>query len=216
MTKQTTRMKEYSQNQTVLFTAFELGNSEWKLGFSVGLGQKARMRTIQAGDSKRLQREFAAAKKRFGLDGKCRIVSCYEAGRDGFWLHRYRAQSGVENLVVDSSSIEVNRKARRAKADGLDVAKLLTMLIRYHHGEHKVWSVVRAPSVEDVGGGEKMVHFGGQMAHLRAKHFRPASGVKAARKCAEGLALTPLDKAGTQSFRVGQVVRHFGPFSNRH
>ncbi|NWG12584.1 MAG: transposase [Acidobacteria bacterium] len=149
MTKQTTRKLEYTHNPSVLFAAFELSNSEWKLAFSVGLGQKARRRNIPAGGLKRLEAEFAAAKKRFSLKDNCEVVSCYEAGRDGLWLHRYLTQSGIKNLVVDSSSIEVNRKARRAKADGLDVEKLLTMIIRYHHGEHKVWSVLSVPSVEE-------------------------------------------------------------------
>ena len=77
------------------------------------------------------------------------MVSCYEAGRDGFWLHRYLTQSGIGNLVLDSASIEVNRRKRRAKTDRLDVEKLLTMLIRYQYGEHRVWSVVRVPSPEE-------------------------------------------------------------------
>jgi transposase len=62
----------------------------------------------------------------------------YEAGWDGFWLHRHLTASGIENLVVDSASIEVNRRAKRAKTDRLDVRKLLSMLIRYHSGERKV------------------------------------------------------------------------------
>ena len=76
-------------------------------------------------------------------------MSCYEAGRDGFWLHRYLTATGIDNVVVDSSSIEVNRRARRAKSDRIDLDSLLPMLIRYHYGEHKVWSVVRVPSPEE-------------------------------------------------------------------
>ena len=75
------------------------------------------------------------------------MLSCYEAGRDGFWLHRHLTSQGTENLVVDSASIEVNRRAKRAKTDKLDVKKLLTMLIRYDSGEPKVWSVVHVPSI---------------------------------------------------------------------
>ena len=71
--------------------------------------------------------------------------SCYEAGRDGFWLHRYLTALGVHNLIVDSASIEVNRRQRRAKSDRLDARKLVSMLLRYHVGETKVWSVVRVP-----------------------------------------------------------------------
>ena len=66
--------------------------------------------------------------------------SCYEAGRDGWWLHRWLKQQGIDNIVVDSSSIEVNRHARRAKSDRLDGDKLLQMLLRHRRGE-RVWSV---------------------------------------------------------------------------
>ncbi len=117
-----------------LYMSFELGWTSWKLAFSVGLGQKPRCRTIESRDLVGLEREIAAAKKRFGLPEDAPVVSCYEAGRDGFWLHRYLTQRGVENLVVDSSSIEVNRRMRRAKSDGLDAGKLLTQLMRYASG----------------------------------------------------------------------------------
>ncbi len=92
---------------------------------------------------------MALAKKRFRLKASSRVVSCYEAGRDGFWIHRCLEGMGIENVVVDSSSIEVNRRKRRAKTDRLDVGKLVTMLVRYHGGEEKVWSVVRVPSEAD-------------------------------------------------------------------
>lgn len=77
------------------------------------------------------------------------MVSCYEAGRDGFWLHRYLVSRGIDNVVVDSASIEVNRRSRRAKSDRLDAAKLLSQLLRYHAGESRVWSVVVVPSEAD-------------------------------------------------------------------
>jgi transposase len=82
------------------------------------------------------------------MKGNVRILSCYEAGRDGFWLHRYLLSCGVENVVVDSSSLEVNRRKRRAKTDRIDARKLLMMLMRYYGGERKLWSVVNVPSVE--------------------------------------------------------------------
>ncbi len=138
----------YSRSGNTLYLAFELGEIEWKLGFTIGLGQNPRRRTIKAGDLERLQGEIGLAKKRFGLPEGARVLSCYEAGGDGFWLHRYLVSQAVENLVVDSASIEVNRRAKRAKTDRLDVAKLVTMLIRYDSGEQKVWSVVHVPSVE--------------------------------------------------------------------
>lgn len=133
----------------VLFLAFELSNKNWRLGFSTGWGQKARERNIPARDLARLAEEIEMARHRFKLSGTCRVVSCYEAGRDGFWLHRYLTAVRIENRVVDSSSIEVNRRAKHAKTDSLDVAKLLAMLIRYEGGEKRVWSVVRVPTLRE-------------------------------------------------------------------
>jgi len=144
-----TREDEYSALAPVLYLAFELGNDFWKLGFTVGMGQRPRERNIAARDLDALQREIRLAKKRFGLPETAPVLSCYEAGRDGFWLHRYLVEHGVQNLVVDSSSIEVNRRQRRAKTDRMDVGKLLGQLIRYRSGERKVWSVVRVPSAKD-------------------------------------------------------------------
>jgi transposase len=129
--------------------AFELSNSQWKLGFTIGLGQAPRRRTMPAGDVLQVLEEIVRAKRRFKLAEEVRVVSCYEAGRDGFWLHRFLERAGVDNVVVDSSGIEVNRRARRAKTDRLDLKKLLTMLIRYHSGEQKVFPVVRVPSEAD-------------------------------------------------------------------
>ncbi len=145
-----TRSGEYTEQAGKdLHLAFELGMKDWKLGFTTDLGTKARLRTMPARDLGRLEREIAEAKRSFGLAATVRVRSCYEAGRDGFWLHRYLASRGIDNGVVDSSSIEVNRRMRRAKSDGLDARKLLTMLVRYHAGERKVWSVVRVPTVEE-------------------------------------------------------------------
>jgi len=145
-----TRCDEYIEKTSqVLYLAFELGVNEWKLGFSKDLGTKPRVRVMQARDLKRLAREIAAAKQWFGLSAPAAVRSCYEAGRDGFWLHRHLTSTGVDSRVVDSSSIEVNRRQRRAKSDGLDVRKLLGMLVRYHAGESKVWSVVRVPTADE-------------------------------------------------------------------
>jgi transposase len=92
--------------------------------------------------------EIESARKRFRLPEKCKIYSCYEAGRDGFWLHRYLTAVGIKNSVVDLASIEVSRRKRRPKSDRLDVESLVKLLIRSMY-ETRVWSVVRVPSVED-------------------------------------------------------------------
>jgi transposase len=148
-TQETPRKKDTTK-EAVLHVAFELSNTKWKLAFSDC--SKTRLVTIRARNVGQLQEEIEKAKVRFGLSDDVRIVSCYEAGRDGFWLHRYLLSCGIENKVVDSSSIEVNRRKRRAKTDRIDARKLLGMLMRYHGGERKLWSVVRVPSVEDEDG----------------------------------------------------------------
>jgi len=149
-----TRNEQYTAmhvTEPVLFLALELSEKTWKLGFTTGHGQQPRDRSIPARDQARLLHEVAQAKRRFGLPETAPVVSGYEAGREGFWLHRFVRAHGITNHVVDSSSIGVNRRKRRAKSDGLDVRKLLTMLIRSHHGERGVWRVVNVPS--DRGGG---------------------------------------------------------------
>jgi transposase len=144
-----TQVQSTLTNQEKLYLAFELSQSEWKLGFTTGLGQAPRIRNIRARNLKQLEEEIQKAKHKFKLSENSQMVSCYEAGRDGFWLHRYLSFNQIENLVVDSASIEVNRRARRAKTDKLDVEKLLTMLIRYDLGEKAVWRTVNVPTVED-------------------------------------------------------------------
>lgn len=143
---QTTRIAESTRPEAVLHMALELGASEWKLGFGVEAGRKASQRTVVAGDLNGLVLEVARAKHRLGVPESARVVSCYEAGRDGFWLHRFLLSEGVENVVMDSSSIEVNRRHRRAKTDGVDLEKLLSLLIRFERGEKKVFGVAHAPT----------------------------------------------------------------------
>jgi transposase len=148
MTTLATRNTQETTIEGTLFVAFELSEKTWKLGFTTGHGQKPRERTVPARQQERVLDEIAQAKRRLGLPDTAPVVSCYEAGRDGFWLHRFVQAHGITNHVVDSSAIEVNRRRRRAKSDGLDVRKLLSMLMRYEQGERHVWQVVKAPSVE--------------------------------------------------------------------
>jgi transposase len=135
-----------------LYVALELAWGEWNLAFTTGMAQSPRLRTIPARDILALALEIQRAKERFRLPEDTSVLSCYEAGRDGFWLHRCLISQGVQNLVVDSASIEVNRRKRRAKSDRLDGTKLATMLIRWDQGETKLWGVVQVPSAEDEDG----------------------------------------------------------------
>jgi transposase len=144
-----TRTTNCSSPEHALYLAFELGWKEWKLAFSTGTAQPPRLRNLRGRDLNALQQEIAVAKARFGLPADAPVRTCYEAGRDGFWLARYLDQAGIDNQVVDASSIEVNRRKRRAKTDRLDAGKLLAQLIRWHGGERSVWRVVRVPAVSD-------------------------------------------------------------------
>jgi len=144
---QTTHKAESKAVDRSLYLALDLGWSQWHLAFTTEFGQKPRLRTVHARDLPALQEEIRRAKERFDLPAQARVASCFEAGRDGFWLHRYLLSIGVESRVVDSSSIEVSRRRRRAKTDRVDAIKLVDLLLRYESGERGKWSVVRVPSV---------------------------------------------------------------------
>jgi transposase len=131
-----------------LYMALELSDKKWLLVLSDQARGPSRY-TVDAGDKRAVLDAIAKAKARCGLVGDVVLHSCYEAGRDGFWLHRWLLEQGIDNIVVDSASIEVNRRARRAKTDRLDGGKLLTMLMRYLGGERRVWSVVRVPTPQE-------------------------------------------------------------------
>ena len=119
------------------------------MAFATEMADNPRLRKLKGRDTAAVLKEIAAAKVKFGLAADAPVVCCYEAGRDGHWLHRFLTAQGFSCYEVDSSSIEVNRKQRRAKTDGLDAGKLVTMLMRYESGERRVWRVVNVPSVED-------------------------------------------------------------------
>jgi transposase len=104
---------------------------------------------MPAGAVQVLLEEMVRAKQRCGLPAAAPVMSCYEAGRDGCGRHRFLGTPGVENQVVDSASIEVNRRHRRVKPARLDAHKLLPMVLRHGAGEPKVGSVVRVPSEVD-------------------------------------------------------------------
>jgi transposase len=138
---------EVSVREPVLFVAFELGKNEWKLALTSGFAVRPWVRTVASGDLAAVARAVQQGRERCGLPPTARVVSCYEAGRDGFWIHRALERLGIANRVVDSASIEVNRRARRMKTDRLDALKLVMMLVRVCRGETRVWSEVRVPTV---------------------------------------------------------------------
>jgi transposase len=130
-----------------MYVAFELSRKKWKMGISDGKTMRARVITIEARDWKKLKEEIERARERFGLEKDAPVRSCYEAGREGFWIHRALEGMGMENIVIDAASMDVKRR-KRAKTDRIDAEGLVRQLIRYWRGEHDVWSVVRVPSEE--------------------------------------------------------------------
>ena len=133
------------KGESVLYMAMDVGKSI-KVAFSP-TGLRPRMMDVPGKDWRQLLLEIEQAKVRYGLPTDCSVISCHEAGRGGFWLHRALEAHGVESILVDSSSIEVKRRKRRAKTDRLDAQSLLRLLARHHLGEPDVWSIVRVPDL---------------------------------------------------------------------
>jgi transposase len=144
-----TTRREAPVTVPALYMAVETGVQKWKVGFTCGAGQQPRIRVVDTGDLAWLGEEIERARRRFGLPTDAPVHSCYEAGRDGFWIHRALERMGVHNRVVDSASIRVERRARRAKSDRLDVVGLLDLVIRRCRGEDRVCRVCVPPSPED-------------------------------------------------------------------
>jgi transposase len=129
---------------------FELSKAKWKLGITLPGSQKMSHYTINGGDLPALSERLANARSKAARSGKpVRILSCYEAGLDAHWLHRWLTDQGVISHEVDPSSIEVSRRARRAKTDRIDLGKLMRAFLAYLRGEPRVCSMVHVPSVEE-------------------------------------------------------------------
>ena len=136
---------------SILHCALELSKNTWLLGIQFPDRPQPSLYPIKGGNTEDLMSKLTAARdRRAKLSGRApSIVLCYEAGYDAFWLARFLKARGIECLVVDSASMQVNRRARRSKTDRIDVGKLLRGLIAWLRGDRHVWSVVRIPSVDE-------------------------------------------------------------------
>lgn len=157
-------MKTTTTQAPTLYLALELSKRLWKLAFTAG-GQKVRTATINGGDVAGVLRAVATAKEKLELPANARVLSCYEAGRDGFWIHRRLTKAGIENLVVDPASIEVDRRLRRAKTDRLDAAKLVQQLVRHDERGDRM-RAVRVPTAEQ----EDARRPGRELERLKKEH----------------------------------------------
>jgi len=141
----------HNNGATRCYMAIELSKKSWVVAVNTPLSEKISRHTLRGCDSKELLELIEKIRTRIERELKrpVEIVCCYEAGYDGFWLHRLLLDHGVCNFVIDPASVQVNRRARRAKTDNIDVAQLLRFLMAYLRGDPKVWSVVRVPTIDE-------------------------------------------------------------------
>ena len=138
-----TKVESGTWRETV-YAAIELSKKTWVLGIALPDRDRPSIHRITGGNLVEL-----VARLRVAAREDRRILVCYEAGYDGFWLARALPERGVECRVLDPASIQVNRRARRVKTDRIDVLALLRALIAIDRGERHVCAVVRVPSVEE-------------------------------------------------------------------
>jgi transposase len=192
-------MAEYG----TVYVAFELSKAKWKLGVIVpGLPKMSRY-TIAGGDLAALTARLSSARVKAARCGKpIRIVSCYEAGLDGHWLHRWLTAQGVNNHEIDPSSIEVSRRARRAKTDRLDLEKLMRAFLAHLRGEPRACSVVHVPMVEDEDR-KRRSRERERLLKERTGHSNRIKGLLHGQGVRDAMPLKPGFIAGVESLRTG-------------
>ena len=138
-------------NKQSIYAALELSKNSWLLAIQVPERDNPSLHTIKGGDTDSLMAKLDAARDRVvKLTGQTSTVTlCYEAGYDGFWLARFLEQRGLECLVMEPASLQVNRRARRVKTDRIDVENILHTLIAWSRGERHVCSMVVIPSIDE-------------------------------------------------------------------
>ncbi len=136
--------------EQTLYAALELSKNSWLLAIQAPGRDNPSLHPIRGGDTAGLMVKLDAARDRLAkVSGQVpKVIVCYEAGYDGFWLARFLEQRGIECRVMEPASLQVNRKARRVKTDRVDVEQQLHTLIAWCRGERHVCSMVVIPSVE--------------------------------------------------------------------
>ena len=160
--------------------AIELSKKSWIVAVNTPLSDKISRHTLKPSDGKELLDLCERIRTRVAKETTKRVemVSCYEAGYDGFWLHRLLQAHDIRNHVIDPASLQVDRRARRAKTDRVDAERLLRSLMAYLRGEPKVWSVVRVPSVAEED--DRRLHRErGRLINERIQHVNRIKGLLA-------------------------------------
>jgi transposase len=182
---------------------FELSKAKWKLGVMLPSSQKMSCYTIDGGDLAALSGRLAAARAKAERSGKpVRILSCYEAGLDAHWLHRWLIDQGVISHEVDPSSIEVSRRARRAKTDRIDLEKLMRTFLAYLRGEPRVCSMLHVPTVEDEDR-KRRTRERDRLKKERTAHTNRIKGLLHGQGIRDAMPLKPGFIAGLEKVRSG-------------
>ena len=140
-------MSSYASPRMIVYLALELSASSWVIAYRLPANEKAKLRRLEAGDNDGLLAFIADLRSQLHSsdDAEVLVISCFEAGRDGFWLHRLLSAHGVINHVVEPTSILVTRGARRAKTDRLDAVGLLRVLATRFAGDVDACRMVKCP-----------------------------------------------------------------------
>jgi transposase len=135
----------------MVLVSIEMSRRSWLVVIWTSRTDKLSHHQLAGGDHVGLLALISRARERVSRarPSEVRVVSCYEAGFEGFWLHRILCEAGVESLVIDPASLLVNRRRRRAKTDRLDGEDMVLALLAHCRGDPRALRVVRAPSVEE-------------------------------------------------------------------
>lgn len=172
-----------STGTPTIYMALDLGRNRWTVGFLLPGDRDARLHQIAGGDREALIELIGRQRTKVGKTGM-RVVSCYEAGRDAFWLDRWLEGQGVDNRIIDPASIEVPRRRRRVKTDKVDTIGLLRVLLRLQRGETELTRVVRVPdpALEDA---RRRTRERQRLVHERTAHRNRIQGLLATQGVAD-------------------------------
>ena len=186
-----------------VYLVFELSKKTWQLGVLRPGSDKMSRYSIAGGDLTALASRLARCRAEAAQGGQpVRILSCYEAGLDGHWLHRWLTGQGVISHEIDPSSIEVNRRARRAKTDRIDLEKLMRTFLAYLRGEPRVCSMVHVPTVEDEDR-KRRTRERERLLKERTSHSNRIKGLLHGQGVRDAMPLKPGFIAGLEALRTG-------------
>src|SRR5882762_10983839 len=185
--------------------AIELSKASWVVGVQTPLSNKTSQYRLAGGDWQSLLKLIERIRRQVSreLGRPVEMISCYEAGYDGFWLHRLLEAHGVRNHVIDPASLQVDRRMRRVKTDRIDTERLLRSLIAYLRSEPKVWSVVRVPSIAEEDA-RRLHRERDRLVSERVQHVNRIKGLCALQGIYDYNPLRPQAMAGLEQLRTTQ------------